>query len=66
MSSDNSREDLAAVLETDEVGSVHHHSAYEADTEEGERPLRGDEAVDDPSQARSGKKYEQWPPSNVY
>ena len=66
LSSDNSGEDLTAVLETDEVGSVDHHSADEADTEEGERPLRGDEAVDHSSQARSGKKYEQWPPSNVY
>ena len=58
MSSDNSWEDLAAVLETDEVGSVHHHSPDEANTEEGQRPLRRDEAVDDPRQTRGGKKYE--------
>ena len=66
LSSDNSGEDLTAVLETDEVGSVDHHSADEADTEEGERPLRGDEAVDDPRQAGGGKKYQQRPPSKIY
>ena len=66
LSSDDSGEDLAAVLETDEVGRVDHHSADEADTEEGERPLGGDEAVDDPRQAGGGEKYEQWPPSNIY
>ena len=58
MSSDNSGEDLTPVLEADEVGGVDHHSADEADTEEGERPLRGDEAVDDPGQSRGGKKYQ--------
>ena len=66
LSSDDSGEDLAAVLETDEVGRVDHHPPDEADTEEGERPLRGDEAVDDPGQTRGGKKYQQRPPSKIY
>lgn len=58
LSSDDCWEDLAAVLETDEVGSVHHHSPDEANTEQSQRPLGRDEAVDDPRQARGGEKYE--------
>ena len=65
LSSDNSGEDLTPVLETDEVGGVDHHSADEADTEEGERPLRGDEAVHDPRQTGGGEKYQERPPSNI-
>ena len=39
LSSDNSWEDLTAVLEADEIGSIHHHPPNEANTEEGQRPL---------------------------
>ena len=58
MASDNSWEDLAAVLETDEIGRIDHHSPNEANTEEGQWPLRRDEAVDDPRQTRGGEKYQ--------
>ena len=58
LSSDDSGEDLTAVLETNEVGGIDHHPPDEADTEDGERPLGGDEPVHDASQAGCGKKYQ--------
>ena len=58
LSSYYSWEDLTAVLETDEVGSIDHHSPDQTDTKDGERPLGRDEPVHDSSQPGSSKKYQ--------